>query len=294
MSQPLRLESIGDFLQKIIDHYTRNLRLFVEILLFPAVVVTISGLWIEQISERLKVIAEMTDAAEKLAQMVLPMTEVLVCAVAVWIIQCASLGAIAAAVQELQRGGSISVGQAWRRAARHLAGIVTLGVAYPTVWMVGSGIACLIFLIPLAVLAALVGQTFVMFLAVPLCIGCMVAIPLLLVRYALAIPVMVFETTGTLPACRRSALMTHGSRLFLVIALLVCVVASSAVAILFQGPFMAAQWAAGEGNLAIPLHVGQAIAGTVGSALGMPIPMLALCLFYVELRNREQTLTIGV
>jgi len=292
--QPLRLESIGDFLQKIIDLYRRNVRLFAEILLVPSVVVTISGLWIERLVERMVAIAELTDPAERLAQVTLPTVGILVYFVTITIIQCASLGAIAAAVQEVQRGRSIDVPGAWLRAAKHLAGIVTIGAAYPIASIAGAFVAMLVFIVPMALLGALVGQPLFILFAAPFVIGCMIAIPLLLVRYALAVPVLVNEDAGTLQAFRRSASLTKGSRLFLVIVLLIALLSANVVAFIFQGPFMAARWLAGEGSFATVMLIGQAIAGTIGSALGMPFPMLAICLLYVELKNREQTITIGV
>jgi hypothetical protein len=35
------------------------------------------------------------------------------------------------------------------------------------------------------------------------------------------------------------------------------------------------------------------VAGTIGRAFGMPIPMLVLCLLYHDLKDREQILSIG-
>lgn len=291
--QPLRLESIGDFLQKLIAMYRRHLRLFATILIVPSLIAMALGLAMEGMLDEVAGISLIADPQERLLAMMPTMARFVLYVLVSAIIFGAQLGAMATAIAGIQAMRPAGALDAWRHTAGRLGGIMTIAGGFPLLILSG--------LLPL-ILPALLPEELRATSVIPLVLVLLlflvpvwvIGVPLFLVRYLLAIPALLDERTGVVPACRRSAALTKGSRLFLVIVILIAGLAANVVAVVFQGPFIAGRWLAGEGGLSTLLLLAQGIAGGIGGALGLPFPLLALCLLYSELKSREQTITIGV
>ncbi len=293
MTEPLRLDGLGDFLQKTVAMYRRHLRLFAGILMVPSLLAVGPALWLERAVSRLAAATELTDPGERLAQMSPYYAGIALYVVVFSLIQCASLGAIAAAVSDVRQGRPTAIGAAWRRVARHHIGIATIGSAYPVAFFTGALVSAIAFIVPATLLAIVLKQFLAMVLLLPILAFGLIGTMLLLARCAVAVPALMSEATGGFAAFRRSASMTQESTLFLVIVLLIGLLAGNVVLFMFEGPFLVGRWLAGEGDLEMLLHATQVVAGTIGRAFAMPIPMLVLCLLYHELKDREQIISIG-
>ena len=292
MSEPLRLESLGDFLQKLISVYGRHWRGFAAILIVPSFLIIWPALWLERVVTNLAAATEMGDPAERLAEMSPIYFGLALYFVIYSLVQGAALGAIAAAVSDTRQGRPIAAGAAWRRVAGRHIGITTIGATYPLAFFTGVLVSTLVFLVPAMLSVMLLQQPLAAFLFLPILAVGIIGTLLLLARCALAVPVLMGEQTGALVAFRRSAALAKGNMIYVVIVLLIALLAGNVVLFAFEGPFLLARWLAGEGDLELLLRAAQVVAGSIGRAIGMPIPMLALCLLYHDLRDREGILTI--
>jgi len=293
MKEPLRLDALGDFLQRAVAMYGRHFRLFAGILMVPSFLAIGPALWLERVVTRLAAVTEMTDPAQKFAEMAPYSLGLAIYCVVYSLIQCASFGAIAAVISDTRQGKPTGVGAAWRRVAGHHIGVSTIGAAYPVVFFTGAMVSAIAFMIPAVLLMMLIQQPLMALLLLPILAGGLAATVLLLARCAMAVPALLDGERSAIAAFRRSASMTKGNMIFFVIVLLIGFLAGNVVVFGFEGPFLLGRWLAGDGELGMLLHAAQVVAGSIGRAFGTAIPMLIVCLLYHDLKDREQIVSIG-
>jgi hypothetical protein len=133
-------------------------------------------------------------------------------------------------------------------------------------------------------------------LAVVLVIGLVLAylavlvlLGFLVMRYAVAIPVLVLEDLGVLEAIRRSVQLTRGRRGQIFIACMLTAVIGYIGAIVFQGPFFVAMLFTAKNPQALPwLAFWMSVSGAIGGSLTGPLLMIVLVLCYYDSRIRKE------
>jgi MFS family permease len=125
-------------------------------------------------------------------------------------------------------------------------------------------------------------------------LGVIVVAVWVLLRFALAVPVVVLERTGVFESLHRSSLLTRGLRGKVFVAMVLVTLLAYNALILIQGPFAAAVlWFTFKvGATPFWLAAANAIAGTAGSVLSGPFVVLVLALFYYDARVRKEALDI--
>ena len=152
-----------------------------------------------------------------------------------------------------------------------LAGAVAVGLGAA---LKGNWVGILI-----GVVIGLAGVVFGTVLAVRLFLG-----------YSVAIPTLVLENAKATAALKRSYQLTKGfrDRVGWIISLMV--ILSWVVALVFQGPIFVASGILAAKQITAPYWLGflADIAGGIGGALAGPLLMIALALFYYDLRVRKE------
>jgi hypothetical protein len=112
-------------------------------------------------------------------------------------------------------------------------------------------------------------------------------------RYAVSVPALVLENVTAREAIRRSVSLTRGSLgRAAVLAIFATIIAYAAV-FLLQGPFAIGVVMAGPGtSAAMWFSLIGAIAGTIGNAITGPIMIVALAVFYYDVRIRKEGLDL--
>jgi len=125
-------------------------------------------------------------------------------------------------------------------------------------------------------------------------VGVMVLAVWILLRFALAVPVMVLERAGVFQALNRSSFLTRGLRGKVFVAMVLVTLLAYNALILIQGPFATAVlWYTFKvGAAPFWLAALNAVAGTVASVLSGPFLVLVLALFYYDARVRKEALDI--
>ena len=108
-------------------------------------------------------------------------------------------------------------------------------------------------------------------------------------RYAVAVPVLMIENLGVLPAIRRSVQLTRGRRGNIFLALLLATVISYIGVFLFQMPFAIANMITmSSGHFSSLLAFASAASGALGGSLTGPIFMIVIVLCYYDVRIRKE------
>jgi len=108
-------------------------------------------------------------------------------------------------------------------------------------------------------------------------------------RYAIAIPVLMIEDLGVLDSIRRSVFLTRGRRGHIFLALLVAGIIVYVGMLLFTFPFViAVMLAAARGHWPVWLSSASAVASAIGIAVSGPISMIVTVLLYYDTRIRKE------
>ena len=108
-------------------------------------------------------------------------------------------------------------------------------------------------------------------------------------RYSLSISTLLLEDAKIGEAIRRSVELTRGSRGRIFVAFLLCAIIGYVGVIIFQGPFLIAQFLTlSKGQPPVWLSALGSVAGMIGGAVTGPITMIALVLCYYDLRIRKE------
>jgi hypothetical protein len=213
-----------------------------------------------------------------------------------------ALGATTYAISEVHLGRLPTVRGAYR-SIRGRAGrlfLLILGVLFRVlgifilfivgVGAIGAGAGAL----GGAGLGPLLAIVFIIFSLLGMLAAAVVAV-LMLLRYGVAVPALLLENLRPKEAIRRSIQLTQGNlgRVFLIVFLMSMV--SWTVAMMCQGPFLAATMilaVKGQGAAPLWLQVISNVAGGVGQAVTGPLLMIGLSLLYYDTRVRKEGLDL--
>jgi hypothetical protein len=117
----------------------------------------------------------------------------------------------------------------------------------------------------------------------------------MMLRYAVAVPVVVLEGETASDAIRRSIALTEDSLLRVFALLAFTMVITYAVLALFQGPFVFVGIMAGpESSTAFWMNLLGTITGAIGGAFTSPLMIVAFAVLYYDLRVRKEGLDLQV
>lgn len=299
----LRPLSIGELLDRTFSYYRNNFWLFVGIVAAPQVAMVAVTLFMQSLRLTGPPPTPSKDPTEIIARFPNMMAgfavTIVVLMLAAIIIYSLVQGAVAFALSEVHLGRLTTVnaafrnlkGKAWRlidvviSIGLRVAGIyilmmlgVVLIVAIPAGMISGSGrpnpavIIILVVLIILATLAAIV------------------LAPVLMMRYALAVPALVLENLTARQAIKRSVKLAKGNiwKIFLIFLLMYLI--TTVVISVFQGPFIVVSIviAARHGVPPMWLQIPSTISGGIGGTLSGPLIAIALTLLYFDARVRKE------
>jgi len=112
-------------------------------------------------------------------------------------------------------------------------------------------------------------------------------------RYSVSVPALVLENVTARNAIRRSVSLTKGSLGRAAVLAIFATILAYAALFLLQGPFTIGVVMAGpETNAALAFSLMGAVAGTIGSAITGPIMIVALAVFYYDVRIRKEGLDL--
>lgn len=299
----LRPLSIGELLDRTFSYYRNNFWLFVGIVAAPQVAMVAVTLFMQSLRLTGPAPTPSKDPTEIITRLPRMMAgfaiTMVVLLVAAIIIYSLVQGAVAFALSEVHLGRLTTVqaafrslrGKAWKlidvviSIGVRVAGIyvlmmlgVVLIVAIPAGMISGSGkpnpaiIIILVFLIIMGMLAAVV------------------LAPVLMMRYALAVPALVLENLTARQAIKRSVTLAKGNiwKIFLIFLLMYLI--TSVIISVFQGPFIVVSIviAARHGVPPLWLQIPSTISGGIGGTLSGPLIAIALTLLYFDARVRKE------
>jgi Membrane domain of glycerophosphoryl diester phosphodiesterase len=298
----LRPLSIGELLDRTFSYYRKNFWLFVGIVAAPQVAMVSVSLFIQRLQLMGPPPAPSKDPAEILARFpgmisgfVLTLGLLML---AVIMIYSLVQGAIAFALSEVHLGRATTIRAAFRslrgktwRLLDTVFSIALRVIGIYVLMMLGVG---LIVAIPAALSnGGRPGPIAIIILAILVILGMMAAMilaPILVMRYALAVPAMVLENLTARQAIKRSVNLAKGNiwKIFLIFLLMYLIAA--VVVSVFQGPFLIAAFVIAARHAMPPLwlQILSTISGGIGGTLSGPLIAIALTLLYFDARVRKE------
>jgi hypothetical protein len=289
MALDLRPLTLGELFDRAFVLYRRHFWLFVGITAIPGVFALVVALAQQAMQNLMATTAAAgADPAENAVLVLWMGAGVMVAALAYGVVYTISLGATTYAVSEIYLGRTATIGEVYARVRPRIGRLILLMLAM----MLRIGGLLLLGTILAGIGAGITAviHPIISGIVVVLCVLAMFAgMALLTLRYSLAVPGMILESLGANKSLRRSVELTRG-RLGRVFLLLLCaMMVTYATALLFQGPFMFAAFAAGlETRTGIWLNIVAAFTGTIGTTLTAPFMIIGLALLYYDARIREE------
>jgi hypothetical protein len=300
MALDLRPLTLGELLDRAFTLYRRHFRLFVGLMAFPSVFTLVFALT----SELLQALARNkvdsfagTDPATIVGIFIGGGIVFVLMFVAYLVTYMVTLGATTVAVSEIYTGRDATIGSAYRR-MRGLVGRLMLLFLLVAIRLVGIVIAGMAIVIPVSVGVgtALGGPAGAAVTALGTGLG-MLAMMLgsfiFALRYAVCVPALVLENITARNAIRRSVSLTRGSLGKAAVLAIFATIIAYAALFLLQGPFAIGVVMAGpDTNTALAFSLMGAVAGTIGGAVTGPIMIIALAVFYYDVRIRKEGLDL--
>lgn len=303
MSLDLRPLSLGELLDRAFSLFRRNFWLFVGLMAIPSVFTLLIAVGMEllQRAPNAGLFSPDADPAVVLTAALGMAFAFIVMVVGYWIAYMVTLGATTVAVSELYVGRTATIGSSYSR-MRGLIGRLMLLLLFISLRLVGLFLVLVIAVMVPAILfrmfagfgragsAAAVAGALVAMVGV---FGAMFATAVFSLRYSVAVPALVLENETAGDSIRRSVMLTSGSRWRAGVLVLFAMVITYAAMAIFQGPFLVGAVAAGpESTTAFWLQLAGAVMGTIGGAVTGPLMIIALALYYYDLRIRKEGLDL--
>lgn len=295
MSFDLRPLSLGELLDRSFSLYRRHFWLFVGLMAAPSVFTLAIGISSE-LFKRISGIAEggEPDPATLAVTVLVAIAAFLIMIVGYWIAYMVTLGATTVAVSELYVGRPATIASAYSRMKGMVGRLLLLALLIGLrLFALAFGLIVVLFAVTM-VFVILVGLTGAApaigaFIGVLGVFGAMIATMIFALRYSVAVPALVLENTSASESIRRSVELTRGSRWRAGVLVVFAIVITYAAMALFQGPFLVGAVQAGpESTTAFWLQLVGAVTGTIGGAITGPLMIIALALFYYDIRIRKE------
>jgi hypothetical protein len=297
----LRPLSLGELLDRTFTLYRNRFWLFVGIMAVPQSFFLVLQVGVSLIVRPEKLgVTPGTDPTPQalLASLTTLFAYALPLGIIAYAIYHLAMGATTEAVSQVYLGGIPTIGASYRSVRGRIGALMAVTflvlLGFIVVWfgpmlltstllfgLAGSGTAGTV----AAMLAALFGVLF--FFG-----GGALAVWFVL-RYSLAIPVLILEKIGIWSSLRRSANLTAGFRGRIFLLWLLMVVITYAGVLLFQGPFLIATAAFYKsGDTPLWFRALSTTLGGLGGILTGPLYLIGAALIYYDIRVRKEALDI--
>jgi hypothetical protein len=289
MALDLRPLTLGELFDRAFVLYRRHFWLFVGITAIPGVFALVVAL-AQQAMQNVAATntASGVDPTENAVFALWLAAGVIVAALAYAVVYTISLGATTYAVSEIYMGRTATIAEVYAKVRPRIGRLILLMLAM--VLRIGGVLVLGSFLAVFGAGVTAIIHPIVSGIVAVLCFLAMFAgMAVLSLRYSLAVPSMILEGLWARSSLQRSVELTRG-RLGRVFLLLLCAaMVTYATALLFQGPFMFAAFAAGlETRTGMWLNIVAAFTGTIGTTLTAPFMIIGLALLYYDARIREE------
>ncbi|HLY60346.1 MAG TPA: glycerophosphoryl diester phosphodiesterase membrane domain-containing protein [Terriglobia bacterium] len=299
----LRPLSIGELLDRTFSYYRNNFWLFAGIVAAPQVAMVAVSIFMQSLRLTGTPPPPSKDPTDIIARFPAMMAgfaiTMVVLMLAAIIIYSLVQGAVAYALSEVHLGRLTTVKAAFRnlkgKAWRLIDVVVSIGIRVMGIFILMWLGLVLIVAVPAGLITGLgkPGPVFITIVVILLILGMLAAIvlaPVLMMRYALAVPALVLENLTARQAIKRSVKLAKGNiwKIFLIFLLMYMI--TTVVISVFQGPFIVASIviAARHGVPPLWLQIPSAISGGIGGTLSGPLIAIALTLLYFDARVRKE------
>ncbi len=305
---PLRPLGVGEILDGAVTTIRRNPGPMLGLSAIVAVVTQLLGLGLSWLLFREDSAVDSLSPTATDEEVLSALTDVFgvgaIVLVVTWVATVILTGILTVVVSRAVLGERLSAHEAWQAARRRLPKLLLLTLVYSLIWL-----APFLVVGALALALGLAGAdgdaggglaVLLLLAAIPVAIW-------LYVRYALAGPSLMLESTaspdgaarpvGVRGALRRSAALVRGSwwRVFgiLLLVLLIVLIISNVISVPFSLPIFILGADASGGQLLLTLVL-SALGGVVGATITAPFTAAATVLLYVDRRIRREGLDIDL
>ncbi len=295
----LRPLNLGELLDRTFTVYRNHFWMFVGIMALPESVLVVFYIWY---SIQLRPFASFpvsgnpTQTAAQIQQTFLTLfVSVGLLLIAYYIAYTIGLGATTFAVSDVYLGRPATIGSAYQKVRSRIGGLLGLSLLIIIVFFL-----CYVVTIVLAVLLVAVSALVSPMLAV---LGGFIGAGLgiafviwLFLGFSVVAPSYLLEQSGIIRALARSIDLVRRNRGRAFVVLFLMVLVKMIVSYAFQMPFLIAMFVAIGKNHLPPLWLTgmSGIAGGVAGALTSPLLMIALALFYYDVRVRKEAFDLQV
>jgi hypothetical protein len=298
MSLDLRPLTLGELLDRAFSLYRRHFWLFVGIMALPSLLALGFGVVMAVASPQPvtpeSVAAGDADPAAIIGGVVWFIIAIIGMAAVYFIAYAVALGATTVAVSELYMGRPITIRGAYTP-MRGKIGRLALLLILVTLRMFAAFFMVFIGAAVSGVVGAVAAPILAPLFVLAAFLGAIAVWVWMMIRYAVAVPVVVLEDETASAAISRSIDLTHGNLLRVFALLAFTMVITYAVLAIFQGPFVFAGFMAGpESSTAFWLNLAGTITGSIGGAFTGPLMIVAFAVLYYDLRVRKEGLDLQV
>lgn len=288
----MRPMSVGELLDQVFTTYRSHFALFVGIMLLPAIVTATTAMAIFILQPDFAM-EEGADPAVALPNMVIFLLGVIILWVIQVVVNAVGMAATTIALADVHLGRAVTILGTYSGMGRWFFQVVGLSFVIILLLMVAAMVASIVAILPAAAVAAMIHPVLAIIVGIPLGIGAFLGVAFLLVRFGVAVPVLILERTGIFDSMRRSTSLTAGFRFRVILLYLLMLVISYVAALIFQGPFFAAAMMLAEGG-SPPFwtEAGQALGGGISTALSGPLLSIGMALLYFDLKVRKEALDL--
>jgi hypothetical protein len=300
MALDLRPLTLGELLDRAFTLYRRHFRLFVGLMVVPSLFALVFSVANELLQGFIRTNPETLAGADPVRMMQLLIggsMAFLLMFIAYLVAHMIALGATTVAVSEIYTGRDATIGSAYGRIRGQVGRLIWLFllIALRLLGVFAAGMI-LVFMLSLVAAVAIGGPAGAALTGVGIVLGMfamMLGCFVFALRYAVSVPALVLEDITAREAIHRSVGLTRGSLgRAAVLAVFASIIAYAAL-FLLQGPFVIGVVMAGPGTTAaLWFGLMGAVAGAIGSAITGPIMIVALAVFYYDIRIRKEGLDL--
>ncbi|MFQ5701154.1 MAG: glycerophosphoryl diester phosphodiesterase membrane domain-containing protein, partial [Acidobacteriota bacterium] len=288
--------SISDRLDAVATHPVVGTLLFVGIMAIPAVLNAGLALMVQVVNRALAA-PGVSSADEPLQVLAGSLIFVMTFAVFVLVnlvVYSIAVAATTMAVSEVHLGRDTTITRSYKMISGRVLRVVGLSITVMLIFVAGLFVSVMAGAaagVVLALAQPVVGLA-VWVMAVGLGV---LATFLFLTRFGVAVPALMLENLPVTESLRRSAALTKGHRLRVILIYILMLLISYVAVFLFQGPFVVLGWALG--GVANPPFWTEALGvvfGSAGGALSGPLLLIGLALLYFDLRVRKEAFDLDL
>lgn len=295
----LRPLSLGELLDRTFTVYRNHFWLFVGIMALPEAVLVIFGIWYAALLRPFALFPGSGNPAQTAAQIQQMFGTIFISVgllfVAFYVAYTIGLGATTIAVSDVYLGRPATIGSSYRKVKGRMLGLLGLSLLIIILFCLSYVGAILLAVILVAVPALITPVLGVLGGIVGAGLGIAFVVWLFL-GFTVVAPSYLLEHSGIIRALTRSIELVRGNRGRAFVVLILMVLVKIIVTYAFQMPFLIATLIAlGKGQI-VPLWVTglSGVVGGAGSAMTSPLLMIALALFYYDVRVRKEAFDLQV